>query len=81
MNECLRYEHPDGRSYEELMSGKRRRLLTTSLTHGTPVTLTGYDEESAWPVIEWTDASGSARRTTIDPVMFAEYFVPVMEQE
>jgi len=80
MVDRLRYDGPKGQSYSELMSGKRLRANALDLASGMLVTLAGYDEESAWPLIEWTDGSGSARITTIDPVMFAEFFTPVIEE-
>ena len=76
MLERLRYVHPAGLSFIELMSGQRARHSDTDMPSGTLVSLIGYDEESTWPMAEWIDAEGTTRVTTIDPVIFAEYFVP-----
>ncbi len=81
MVEHLQYIHPDGLGYAELMSGKRYATHDLDLANGTHVILTGYDEESAWPLVEWIDGKGTTRITTIDPVIFAEYFNPVIEEE
>ena len=74
--ERLRFAHPAGRSFAEMMSGKRSRHIVTDMPSGTMVTLIGYDEDSAWPMAEWVDGQGTTRVTTIDPVIFAEYFIP-----
>jgi hypothetical protein len=74
----LHYVHPRGLAYTEMMSGKRFATHELDIANGMLVTLVGYDDESAWPMVEWTDGLGSARMTTIDPVMFAEYFIPIV---
>ena len=76
MNEHLRYLHPTGRSYAELMSGKRFVSNGLGMASGTLVELVGYDEDSAWPMVNWIDNEGATRTTTIDPVIFVEYFIP-----
>jgi len=81
MVEYLRYSHPDGLAYAELMSGKRYVTHDLDIADGTNVILVGYDEESAWPLVEWIDGHGTTRITTIDPVIFAEFFDPVIKIE
>jgi hypothetical protein len=81
MVEQLRYFHRRGLGYAELMSGKRFAANKLDLASGTIVTLVGYDEESTWPLVEWTDGSGSTRVTTIDPVIFVEFFIPVINEK
>jgi hypothetical protein len=64
------------------MSGREfARVSKMDLVSGTTVTLVGYDEDSSWPMVEWIDGEGSTRVTTIDPVMFTEYFIPVIKIE
>ena len=80
MVDCLRYEHPSRLSYEELMTGKRFIATDRDLASGTNVILVEYDAESAWPIIEWIDGEGVTRLTTIDPVIFAEFFTPILKE-
>jgi hypothetical protein len=76
MLEHLYYIHPRGRSYAEMMTGKRFEPNPLDMASGTLVTLLGYDDDSVWPMVEWVDGAGTTRITTIDPVIFAEYFEP-----
>jgi hypothetical protein len=46
------------------------------LKDGTEVTLVAHDEDSGWPIVNWTDAVGIDRHTTIDQATFDEFFVP-----
>lgn len=46
------------------------------LHHGTPVAHTGRDEDRDLEIVEWADAFGIMRRTTITPADFAEFFAP-----
>ena len=78
MMERLYYIHPHGRSYAEMMSGKRFVFNDLDMASGTLVKLIAYDEDSAWPMVEWVDGEGTTRITTIDPVIFAEYFEPCL---
>jgi hypothetical protein len=78
MAQRLYYIHPRGLGFAEMMSGKRFVPNNTDMTSGTLVTLLGYDEDSVWPMVEWVDGHGTTRITTIDPVIFAEYFEPCL---
>ena len=76
MNQRLYYIHPRGLGYAEMMTGTRIDAERLDMTSGTLVTLLGYDEDSVWPMVEWVDAENTTRITTVDPVIFAEYFEP-----
>ena len=76
MNQHLYYIHPRGLGYGEMMAGKKFVPNSFDMASCTLVTLLGYDEDSAWPLVEWVDGAGTTRITTIDPVIFAEYFEP-----
>jgi hypothetical protein len=78
MAQRLYYIHPRGLGYAEMMAGKRFKHNNMDMFSGTLVTLLGYDEDSAWPMVEWMDKQGTIRITTIDPVIFAEYFEPCL---
>jgi hypothetical protein len=79
MKERLHYIHPRGLGYAEMMTGKRFAPNKLDMASGTLVMLVGYDEDSVWPMVEWTDGDGGIRVTTIDPVIFAEYFEPIVD--
>ena len=55
------------------MSAEMQEL---DLSDGTEVTFLQLDEDSAWPIVEWTDAVGINRITTIDPAHFEAHFHP-----
>jgi hypothetical protein len=78
MNEHLYYIHPRGLSYASMMADKQFEPNMADMLNGTLVTLIGYDEDSVWPMVEWVDGYGTIRITTIDPVIFAEYFEPIV---
>lgn len=47
------------------------------LQDGSEVTVLELDADSGWPIIQWTDSIGIERLTTVDPVFFDGYFMPV----
>jgi hypothetical protein len=73
------YDHPDDKGYGEHAKGD---VLTAEMTEldlkdGTEVFVVAMDEESGWPIIDWTDSTGVYRMTTIDPELFDQFFVEV----
>jgi len=63
------YVHPEGAGYGQHAKGDvlTAEMTELDLTDGTEVTLLEYDADSGWPLIEWTDATGINRITTIHP--------------
>jgi hypothetical protein len=51
------------------------------LTDGTHITVLELDAESGWPLVQWTDAKGLGRITTIRPDTFDNYFVYSAKEE
>jgi hypothetical protein len=45
------------------------------LKDGDTVTVLELDADSDWPLVEWTDAKGINRITTVDPDTFDNYFI------
>jgi hypothetical protein len=52
-------------------------MIELDLKPGTPVTVHSLDEDSGWPIVEWTDDKGLGRMTTIEPTEFDNDFAPV----
>jgi hypothetical protein len=73
------YDHPDDQGYGHSALGQPLSAEMTELDmhDGTQVTLLEYDEDSGWPLVEWTDGVGLPRITTIDPDFFDLYFKSV----
>lgn len=71
------YNHPEDKGYGEHALGTplTAEMTELDLKDGTEVTLLEFDVDSGWPLIEWTDAVGIGRITTIDPTTFS-YFIP-----
>ena len=44
------------------------------LQDGQEVTLFALDEDSGWPIINWTDSTGIDRMTTVSPELFDRFF-------
>jgi hypothetical protein len=82
VNKQYTYDHPDNLGYGEHTKqaagyGELSAEMTElDLKDGTPVFVIAMDEESGWPIIDWTDSTGIYRITTIDPDVFDQYFVP-----
>lgn len=74
------YGHPDGLGFGEKARADSgfgelsAEMTELDLKDGQEVELVGLDEDSDWPIIEWTDGVGINRRTTVDPETFAEHF-------
>jgi hypothetical protein len=71
------YDHPQDKGYGEQARGD---VLTAEMTEldlkdGTDVFVIAMDEESGWPIVDWTDGTGIYRITTIDPDLFDQFFV------
>ena len=50
-------------------------MAALDLAPDTPVTVVGHDAERDLVIVEWQDSSGNPRTTSVDPLLFAEYFV------
>jgi hypothetical protein len=55
-------------------TGEMREL---DLDSGHEVVLEAVDEDTGRPIVNWTDAHGIDRMTSIDPAFFDQYFRPV----
>lgn len=77
------YSHPSGAGFGEAVRADAgygeisAEMSELDLKDGTEVTFLDYDADSEWPMIEWIDAVGINRITTIDPVAFDSNFNPV----
>lgn len=69
------YDHPADAGYGEHARGEPLSAEMTELDmqDGMEVTLLEYDVDTGWPLVEWTDAKGLPRITTIDP-QYLEHF-------
>lgn len=74
------YDHPQGLGFGEQVKveagfGELSAEMTElDLKDGQLVQVDDIDADSGWPVINWTDAVGIDRRTTIEPALFDTYF-------
>jgi hypothetical protein len=81
------YEHPTGAGFGEhhkMQSGfgeMTAEMTELDLKSGSEVTLLGTDEDSGWPIVEWTDGNGINRITTVDQATFDEFFTPSSNKE
>jgi hypothetical protein len=49
-------------------------MTELDLRDGQEVTLFALDADSGWPIINWTDSTGTDRMTTVSPEMFDRFF-------
>jgi hypothetical protein len=70
------YGHPDGAGLGEMARGGPLDddMKKLDLKDGQEVKYLGPDADSGWPMIEWRDALGIARITTIEPAVFEANF-------
>lgn len=76
VGERYTYDHPEDLGFGEHHLGQPLTAEMTELDmkEGTEVTVLDFDENSGWPLAEWTDSTGIGRITTIDPDFFAANF-------
>ena len=66
------YSHPDGLGYGAHNKDKSgfgelsAEMTELDLKDGMEVTFIDFDEETGWPIVSWTDATGISRNTTIE---------------
>jgi hypothetical protein len=76
------YTHTEGKGYGEHNKAEAgfgelsAEMTELDLKDGTEVSFLDYDAESLWPVVQWVDATGTERITTIDPDIFVTNFIP-----
>ena len=76
------YSHPTGLGYGEHHKGsagfgeQTAEMKEIDLQDGMEVTYLEPDEDSGWPIVEWTDSNGLGRISTIDQGSFDEFFTP-----
>jgi hypothetical protein len=82
MGDKFTYSHESGAGFGEAALGQplTAEMSELDMQDGTEVTYLQNDEESAWPIVEWTDGVGINRITTIDPALFEANFHPVGEE-
>ncbi len=74
------YAHPDGLGFGEGVKADAgygeitAEMKELDLRNLQEVTLFDYDADSEWPIIEWTDATGINRLTTVNPETFESHF-------
>lgn len=74
------YQHADGYGFGEAVKvnagegGITAEMSELDLKNDQEVTFLQLDEDSGWPIIEWTDGVGINRITTIDPELFDSNF-------
>lgn len=70
------YDHPDNKGYGEHHLGQplTTEMAELDITDGTNVVLIAEDEDSGWPIVQWTDKVGIDRITTVDPDLFGQFF-------
>jgi hypothetical protein len=73
------YSHESGMGFGAAALGQplTAEMTELDLKDGQEVIFLQNDDDSAWPIIEWTDAVGINRITTIDPALFESSFHPV----
>jgi hypothetical protein len=77
------YTHPEGKGFGEHVKAEAgygelsAEMTELDLKDGQNVTFLDYDADSEWPMIEWVDAVGIDRITTIEPGLFDSNFSPV----
>jgi hypothetical protein len=70
-------QHGSGFGHNALGQPLSAEMIELDLKPGTPVTVHSLDEDSGWPIVEWTDDKGLGRMTTIEPTEFDNDFAPV----
>lgn len=76
------YNHPDSLGYGEHhkaqagLGDQTAEMQEIDLQDGMDTVYIGTDEDSGWPIVEWTDTVGINRITTIDQASFDQFFVP-----
>lgn len=70
------YGDEDGRGFGHMARGSEltAEMKELDLPDGAEVVLFALDEDSGWPIINWTDSKGIDRMTTVDPDIFNEHF-------
>jgi hypothetical protein len=74
------FTHPDGMGFGEMVKSdagfgeQTAEMRELDLRNFQEVTLFDYDADSECPIIEWTDAVGITRLTTVDPETFESHF-------
>jgi hypothetical protein len=56
---------------------RNRTMHDLDMHHGTEVTYVGRDEDQGLELVEWTDRCGDARRTSVTPEQFSQFFKEV----
>jgi hypothetical protein len=76
VGERYAFGHADGLGFGELAKGEplTAEMRELDLKDGQEVTLIAFDEDSEWPIIEWTDGTGINRITTVEPDIFDSTF-------
>lgn len=71
------FVHPEEKGFgENARPGEQTaEMMELDLIHGTVVRLLEFDQDSGWPLVEWTDLKRINRITTIDPA-YLDLFVP-----
>lgn len=79
------YGHVDGLGFGEGVKADAgygelsAEMQELDMQDGQEVTLLEYDADNGWPHVEWVDATGVNRITTIEPAYFEEHFQPTSE--
>jgi hypothetical protein len=78
MGDKFVYSHESGAGFGAVAKGDvlTAEMDELDLKDGTEVEFIQLDEDSAWPIVEWTDTTGINRITTIDPALFEANFHP-----
>jgi len=76
LGDTYTYVHPDGLGFGEQSKGEplTAEMAELDLKSGEEVVFLAEDEDSGSPIIEWTDAKGINRITTVDAIDFGLYF-------
>jgi hypothetical protein len=56
-------------------------MAALDLTPNTTVTVVGHDTDRDLVLVEWTDAQGNPRTTSVQPDTFADYFTEVNDAD
>lgn len=76
------YTHTEGKGYGEAVKADAgygelsAEMIELDLKEGQEVSFLEYDADSGWPIVQWVDAVGINRITTIDPDIFDTNFIP-----
>lgn len=77
-----KYSHPSGKGFGQHHAEESGRELPAEMRDldmpdGAEVEHADTDEDNGYLIVAWTDTSGTARRTAIEPGFFTEHFEPV----